>query len=61
MKPAGPESAGPSTGAPVAAANNEEESTGLPWLHTWRAVYAFVLGAFVLWVVLLYALSAWSA
>jgi hypothetical protein len=26
---------------------------GLPGLHTWRAVYALVLGCFVLWVVLL--------
>ena len=24
--------------------------TGLPWFHTWRGVYIFVFGSFVLWV-----------
>ena len=33
------------------------EATGLPLLHTWRAVYVFVVACFVLWVVLLFALS----
>lgn len=27
--------------------------TGLPWLRTWRGVYIFVFGCFVLWVGLL--------
>lgn len=35
----------------------EPESTGLPLLKTWRAVYLVVLGAFVLWVGLLALLS----
>lgn len=30
-----------------------DESTGLPGLRTWRAVYTVVLGLFVLWVGLL--------
>ena len=28
---------------------------GLPGLHTWRGVYLFALGCFLLWVVLLAA------
>lgn len=35
----------------------ESEGTGLPVLRTWRAVYAFVLAAFFLWVGLLILLS----
>lgn len=35
----------------------EDASTGLPWPATWRGVYLFVLGAFVLWVILLAALT----
>ncbi|MGB7746635.1 MAG: hypothetical protein WBN75_05030 [Verrucomicrobiia bacterium] len=38
---------------PVAAV----EPTGLPWFHTWRGVYFFVFGSFLLWVVLLFALT----
>jgi hypothetical protein len=34
-----------------------DESTGLPWLKTWTGVYAFVIGCFVTWVVLLVALE----
>lgn len=30
-----------------------DDSTGLPWPRTWRAVYTVVFGVFVLWVVLL--------
>jgi hypothetical protein len=33
------------------------ESTGLPALSTWPAVYVFVLGAFVGWIILLSILS----
>ncbi len=33
------------------------EATGLPWFHTWRGVYFFVFGCFVLWVALLFALT----
>ncbi len=35
-----------------------EEPTGLPCLKTWRGVYLFVLGCFILWVLLLLALTA---
>ena len=35
----------------------DDEVTGLPGLRSWRAVYLFVLGCFVLWVVLLAALT----
>jgi hypothetical protein len=34
-----------------------DEPTGLPWFRTWRGVYDFVFGCFVLWVVLLFALT----
>jgi len=30
-----------------------DESTGLPWFRTWRGVYWFVIGCFVLYVGLL--------
>jgi hypothetical protein len=36
----------------------KDELTGLPGLRTWRGVYFFVFACFVLWVVLLIALSA---
>ena len=36
---------------------SDEEATGLPGFNSWRAVYAFVFGSFVLWVVLLIILS----
>lgn len=35
-----------------------DQATGLPWLNTWRGVYVFVLGSFVIWVGLLVALTA---
>lgn len=35
----------------------QDEATGLPLLPTWRGVYLFVFGCFVLSVVLLIALS----
>lgn len=34
-----------------------DELTGLPWLRTWRGVYVFVFGCFVLWLLLLLALT----
>jgi hypothetical protein len=34
-----------------------DEPTGLPWFWTWRGVYIFVFGCFVLWVALLFALT----
>jgi hypothetical protein len=35
----------------------DDESTDLPVFHTWPRVYAFVLGTFIAWVVLLTLLS----
>ena len=35
----------------------EDEATGLPWPQSWRGVYGFVLGVFVLWVTLLTVLT----
>ncbi|MDB6054343.1 MAG: hypothetical protein JWN25_1866 [Verrucomicrobiales bacterium] len=34
-----------------------DESTGIPVLTTWKAVYWFVLGAFVIWVAVLALLT----
>jgi hypothetical protein len=34
-----------------------DAATGLPWLHTWKGVYLFVLGSFIIWVGLLVALT----
>lgn len=34
-----------------------DEATGLPVLRNWRAVYAFVLVTFVIWIALLLALT----
>ncbi len=44
----------PSVAEPPVA---EAEPTGLPWFRTWRGVYIFVFGSFLLWVVLLFALT----
>lgn len=38
-------------------ADGKDELTGLPGLRTWRGVYLFVFGCFLLWVVLLLALT----
>jgi hypothetical protein len=35
----------------------KDEVTGLPWLRSWRGVYLFVFGCFILWVALLLALT----
>lgn len=42
---------------PEAPAESRDEVTGFPGLRTWRSVYLFVLGCFILSVVLLIALS----
>ena len=39
------------------AEKSEDRSSGLQWPSTWRGVYLVVLGSFLLWVGLLYALS----
>jgi hypothetical protein len=41
----------------AAPSNENDELTGLPWLRTWRGVYFFVFGCFVLWVALMLALT----
>ena len=46
-----------SSGVTPASADSDHCKTGLPLLRTWRAVYAFVLAAFAIWVGLLIALS----
>lgn len=43
--------------SPEPAGKDDSETTGLPFLHTWRGVYLFVLGSFILWVLLLVALG----
>jgi hypothetical protein len=35
----------------------ETEETGLPIFRSWKSVYLFVLGSFILWVGLLVALT----
>jgi hypothetical protein len=42
-------------GAP--GSSPDEKETGLPGFRSWRAVYLFVLATFVVWVVLLAALT----
>ena len=37
--------------------DGRDELTGLPGLRTWRGVYLFVFGCFILWVLLLLALT----
>jgi hypothetical protein len=37
--------------------DSQEVSTGLPWFHSWYGVYWFVLGCFVVYVVLLTVFS----
>lgn len=36
---------------------DETVTTGLPWPKTWNGAYLFVIGTFVLWVMLLVALG----
>jgi hypothetical protein len=43
--------------ASVESSAREAEETGLPFFRSWRSVYLFVLGSFVLWVALLVALT----
>jgi hypothetical protein len=40
---------------------DDDAATGVPMLRTWRAVYLFVGGVFVLWLVLLTLLTRWFA
>jgi hypothetical protein len=56
MKPPDDKTAGLS-GTTPRPADSDNRETGLPFLSSWRAVYAFVLAAFALWVGLLIVLS----
>jgi len=56
MKPS--DDTGERTSAPPDCSNtNDDAATGLPLFRTWRSVYVFVLGCFVLYVVLLAILT----
>ena len=35
----------------------EAELTGLPWPKTWKGAYFLVIGSFILWLLLLIALT----
>lgn len=48
---------GPQDAPPVSKEKVDNEATGVPWFRTWRRVYLFVLGVFILWVSLLTALT----
>jgi hypothetical protein len=41
----------------VESSDRETEETGLPFFHSWKGVYLFVIGTFIFWVVLLVALT----
>jgi hypothetical protein len=56
MKPPDDKPAG-LLGTTPGPADSGDRETGLPLLRTWRAVYAFVLAVFAIWVGLLIALS----
>ncbi len=56
MNPSEEKTAG-APGLTSGPADLEDRSTALPCLRSWRAVYAFVLAVFVLWIVLLTLLS----
>jgi hypothetical protein len=38
-----------------------DDSTGLPWPRTWKGTYLLVVCSFVLWLVLLFALTECGA
>jgi hypothetical protein len=42
-------------------ANDDADRPGVPGFRTWRGVYVFVFGLFVLDVIVLAALSRWFA
>lgn len=43
--------------SPPPPADHRNELTGLPGLRSWKHVYLFVFACFVLWVLLLLALT----
>ena len=50
-------SSGDNAGPVELPSDAKDEFTGLPGLRTWRGVYLFVFGCFVLWVALLLILT----
>jgi hypothetical protein len=40
---------------------SENGTTGLPWPKTWNGAYLFVMGSFILWLVLLIALTEYGS
>jgi hypothetical protein len=57
-KPVEPSGRGQPVPAPQPPSDNQDEIIGLPGLATWRHVYLLVFACFVLWVLLLLALTA---
>ena len=55
--PATPAAGGPGGSPAQSNSTDDDASTGLPWIRSWRGVYLLVLGSFILWVVLLAWLS----
>jgi hypothetical protein len=55
--PAPSDNTGPKDSASEPEGVNDHEATGLRWLPTWRGVYLFVLGSFIVWILLLVALT----
>jgi hypothetical protein len=47
----------PTDPSPAVGKMTDDAATGLPGLRTWRAVYLFVLGCFIVWVGLLALLT----
>jgi hypothetical protein len=61
LTPAPGDSPGPEFSASAAPGAVEKEDTGLPGFRSWRGVYLFVFGSFLVWVVLLAWLSRFFA
>lgn len=39
----------------------DENKTGLPWPSSWTGAYIFVLASFILWIILLVALTRYGS
>jgi hypothetical protein len=39
----------------------DENKTGLPWPSSWKGAYIFVLASFILWIILLVALTRYGS
>jgi len=49
----------PNATPPESLGGRGTESPGLPWFASWRSVYLFVIGSFVLYLILL-AIFSWT-